>query len=278
MRLLIIEGNAKQRRAQDYALGYCCGSDRYQKILKTILPDAVVEVAFPADGHLDIQLSDYSGVIIGGSGLNIPANDDCPQVRHQIEFATAVFENGLPFFGSCWGLQVAAVAAGGQVGTSPKGREMGFARKISLTAAGQASPLFTGKSGPFDAPAIHVDEVTHLPSGGVVLASNTHSSIQAASIRYLNGEFWGVQYHPEFDLEHMANLTELFDTMILREGFYENDVALKHHVQQLKTLNKNRERSDLAWVLGLDQDVIDDALREREIQNWIDHQVIPSLV
>jgi len=277
MRLLVIEGNAKQRRDADYALGYCCGSDRYQKILKSILPNAIVDVAFPADGHLDIQLSDYSGVIIGGSGLNIPGNNECPQVRHQIEFASAVFANGLPFFGSCWGLQVAAAAAGGQVGVNPKGREMGFARKISLTAAGQESPLFLGKPGPFDAPAIHVDEVTHLPSGGVVLASNSHSSVQAASIRYLNGEFWGVQYHPEFNLEHMANLTELFDQMVLNEGFYENDASLKHHVQQLKTLHKHPTRFDLAWVLGLDQDVIDDGLREREVQNWIDHQVVPSL-
>jgi len=277
LRLLVIEGNAKQRRDADYALGYCCGSDRYRTILKKMLPDAEIVVAFPADGHLDVQLSDFSGVIIGGSGLNIPGHDDCPKVRHQIEFATAVFESGLPFFGSCWGLQVAAVASGGQVGSSPRGREMGFARKIQILDTGLASPLFTGKPSVFDAPAIHVDEVTHLPSGGVVLAANNHSTVQAASINYLNGEFWGVQYHPEFDVEHMANLTELFDKMVLHEGFYENEATLKTHIRQLRDVHRDPGRRDLAWLLGLGQDILDDGMREREIRNWIDHQVMPHM-
>ena len=60
----------------------------------------------------------------------------------QVELARAVYKSGTPFFGSCWGLQVATVAAGGSVRQNPRGREVGIARDLTLTSAGtRPSPL-----------------------------------------------------------------------------------------------------------------------------------------
>lgn len=281
-RILIAEGNTRARNEQLKALGAQTGSGCYQSSVKFLFPNARVDILDAAD--LDTvmpdgkQLSDYDGFIMGGSGLNLPGGEDDPHVRQQVDLAKAVFKSGTPFLGSCWGLQVAAAASGGQVGVSPRGRELGFARKISLTPEGRGSGLFEGKSSVFDSPAIHIDEVTHLPSGGIALATNNHTTVQAASIKHDGGTFWGIQYHPEFDLAHMAHLIRSYASMLVGERFYEDEDAANNHAGQLDVLHQNPDRKDISWLLGLDQDVLDPRIRYREIENWVERQVLPHMV
>jgi GMP synthase (glutamine-hydrolysing) len=52
------------------------------------------------------------------------------------------FETGVSSFGSCWGLQIAAVACGGKVELNPKGREVGVGRKVMLSGEGRDHPMF----------------------------------------------------------------------------------------------------------------------------------------
>lgn len=281
-RILIAEGNTSQRNEKLKLMGARTGSGCYQQSVKFLFPDARIDILAAADLDTKMpsgkQLSDYDGFIMGGSGLNLPGGEDDPHVRQQVDLAKAVFRSGIPFLGSCWGLQVAAAAAGGRVGVSPRGREMGFARKVSVTPEGRGSRFFDGKSSVFDSPAIHIDEVTHLPSGSIALATNGHTSVQAASIKHNGGTFWGIQYHPEFDLAHIAHLTRSYADMLVREGFYADDTAAHHHAGQLDVLHQNPSRQDIAWQLGIDQDVLDPRIRYREIENWIDHQVLPHMV
>ena len=96
----------------------------------------------------------------------------------------SAMENDMHVLGSCWGLQIAAAATGGTVSKSPRGREVGIARKIAGDASRRRGMHFMPISRMFfDSPCIHYDEVTHLPSGSVILAENAHSSVQAAVIR-----------------------------------------------------------------------------------------------
>ena len=88
-----------------------------------------------------------------------------------------------PLFGSCWGLQVVTVAAGGTVRANPKGREIGIGRRIALTPAGREHPMYAGKASVFDAVTVHLDEVETLAPGTTVLAANAQSDVQAAEIR-----------------------------------------------------------------------------------------------
>lgn len=66
-----------------------------------------------------------------------------------------------PKFGSCWGLQVAAAAAGIPVEENPNGREqgLGLGGPISLSTAGSAHPLFKGSKPAFAALMAHTDQV-----------------------------------------------------------------------------------------------------------------------
>jgi len=279
LRILVAEGNTEERRRRLAEGGGTDGSVAYARSLRLVQPQADITVICPADGDGALpsgtSLADYDGFVLGGSGLNIPGGEDDPAVRRQIDLATAVFEAGPPFLGSCWGLQVAAAAAGGIVKASPRGREMGFARKVALTPEGRAHPLFENKSGVFDSPAIHVDEVTHLPPGGTLLAANGHSAVQAAAIHFRGGTFWGVQYHPEFDIAHIAGLTRCYAEDLAGEGFYADPAAAVDYADSLDVLQQDPSRGDLAWSLGLDADVLDPHVRCREIGNWIERQVVP---
>lgn len=281
-RILIAEGNTRARNEKLVSLGARTGSGCYQQAVQYVYPAARVDILHAADLDTTLpkgaDLASYDGFVMGGSGLNLPgegAKD--PHVSQQVELAKAVFEAGVPFLGSCWGLQIATVAAGGVVGVSPRGREMGVARKIAVTPEGRGSGLFEGKASVFDSPAIHFDEVTHLPSGSIALATNGHTSIQAASIKFRGGTFWGVQYHPEFDMDHMAVLIRSYVEPLVGEGFFADEEAAFALAAQLDTLHQNPTRQDLGWLLGIDADVLDPRIRYREIENWVKCLVLPRM-
>ena len=199
--VLIIEGNpADVRRRQIEALGYDSGTG-YARTLKRLEPTLNCDIVYPTDGSPRFpdgkNLSSYQGAAITGSALNI--YDGGEAITRQIELVRAIFSAGIPMFGSCWGLQLAATAAGGVVRRNPRGREFGFGRRITLTSAGQAHPMYAGKPIVFEAPTVHIDEVVSLPSSAVALAQND-MGLQAATFTHDRGTFWGVQYHPEYDL------------------------------------------------------------------------------
>ncbi len=195
-RILVLDGNVAEIRARQIAaLGYDSGNG-YAQVLRRIDATLCIDILTVADGAAlpeGAGLEHYDGVTMTGSALNI-YHGGAPVTR-QVEFAKAVFAAGVPFFGSCWGLQVAVTAAGGEVRANPRGREFGFGRRILLSEAGRKHPLFAGKPVVFEAPTVHRDEIASLPAGATILADNDFG-VQAASFICGRGSFWGVQYHP----------------------------------------------------------------------------------
>ena len=216
-------------------------------------------------------MDSYDGIAITGSALNLYKAETAS--LRQVDFARTVFASHVPLFGSCWGLQVAAVAAGGEVARNPKGREVAFARKVMLSEAGRAHPLHRDREIAFDAPAIHGDEVVRLPPDATVTAWNAMSQVQAAEIRHDGGVFWGVQYHPEFTLRDLAFILRRYGPTLVDEGFFADLAALESYAADLSTLAADSARTDIAWRLGLGADILRPELRLREIGNWIAGQV-----
>jgi GMP synthase (glutamine-hydrolysing) len=219
-------------------------------------------------------LEGYDGVFLTGSPLHL--YQDTPETRRQVAFMRAVFESGTPSFGSCAGLQVATVAAGGSVRPSRNGREAAFARRIAPTEAGRSHPLLHGRPPAFDAPAVHGDEVETLPPDASLLASNPVTAVQAAEIRWNGGVFWGVQYHPEIGLDEVAGALRRQADSLIDEGLARSRPDLEAHADRIDALHREPERRDLAWGLGLDEEVTDPDRRRRELRNFIERLARPK--
>ena len=242
----------------------------------TLLPGAVIDICYPADPGANLPLGGvegYDGVAITGSALNV--YDGGPAIEPQIELARAVLRSKTPLFGSCWGLQVVTVAAGGTVRPNPKGRELSIARRIALTPAGREHPMYAGKAPVFDAVTVHLDEVETLAPGTTVLASNALSDVQSAEIKLGGATAWCVQYHPEFTLGDMAVIVRRYGRRLIGEGFFADEAARDAYIADLATLDREPANKPLAWRYGIDETVLNPAIRTAELANWITHQVLP---
>ena len=274
LQLLIVEGNSAERNGQIRAQGGRVYADVYAAVLKAIAPAAEFCVAQPSETDppdllRQIDLEGLDGVVWTGSSLN--AYDGGVAVRRQIDLFGELYDARLPIFGSCWGLQVMAVARGGVVRRNPRGREIGIARDIELTPAGTAHPMFQGKLAKFDSITTHVDEVERLPSGAVALAGNAASAIQAAVLEDDGRSFWGVQYHPEFDFEVLAQVLRRASRDLVAEGMFSSPDALERVCRSLLEVDAGSGQGDLARsTLGVSDGVADPAVRRLEIKNWID--------
>ena len=269
--LLIVEGLPARARAGADATGVRIGSEMVRHAVRSIDAGLRSEVLFAADAGAALPpgcaLADFRGVIIGGSSLH--AYDDVPEVHRQLDLLRAIGALGLPVYGSCWGLQIAAVVAGGSVRRSDFGREVGVARKIVPTEAGRSHPLLAGKGECYDALCIHYDGIDVLPPRCTVLAGNAHSTVQAAVVPVGRSEVWGVQYHPEFDLGQMALLMKLYASDMVAQGYYADRADLDAGNGKWQALAADPGNAGLAWQLGLDRDTIDDGFRRLEIANWL---------
>ena len=98
----------------------------------------------------------------------------------------------------------------------PNGFEVGWS-EVSFTDFGQDR---LGVGGNERVWQHHFDEVVELPEGSELVATNEHAPIQA----YINREqnLFGMQFHPEFDLE-IGNKIYLRDKALIEAHGY--DVA-----------------------------------------------------
>ena len=275
-RILVIDGNVAEVRARQVAaLGYDSGMG-YARVLKRLDSSLQIDIVLAADGDFDFPaggLENYDGVTMTGSALNI-YNGGAPVAR-QIELAKAVFSAGVPFFGSCWGLQVAVTAAGGEVRANPRGREFGFARRIQLTDAGREHRVFAGKPAAFEAPCVHRDEIARLPAGAAVLAHNEFG-VQAAAFTWRAGTFWGVQYHPEYDYLDIAAAAERYGETLVSEGTFRDGAGIADFAADMRALEANPSDSVLLWKHALGPAMQSEALRLLEVRNWLGAKVLPA--
>jgi len=279
LRFLIIDGYPKQSRDELQDAGMKLAWKLYADMLLQHLPQAVYDVLLPSDSGVVMpsaeDLHNYAGVIWTGCNLSI-FDTASRSVVSQIELAKTAYEVGLPSCGSCWGIQIAAVAAGGEVEPNPKGREMGMARKIHQTPEAYAHPMFEAKPRVFEGFVSHDDMVTRIPPGGTLLAGNSFANIQALEVKHKDGVFWATQYHPEYDLHEMARLIVAREKKLIAGGFFGSHNDLMDYVDRMETLSADPNRKDLRWQLAIDEDVRSDSIRQCEFVNWLNNLVLPT--
>jgi len=276
-KFVIVDGYPKESREQFEQVGMTIAGKLYVNMLLKYLPEAKCEIFYSSDAGVRLpdekELKGYAGVLWPGCNLTVYHEQD-ERVRKILDLVKRAYRVGVPQFGTCWGAQIAVYAAGGKVAPNPKGREMGLARKVYLTEEGRRHPMYDGKSLVFDGFISHDDEITELPAGGKWLASNEFSRVQAVAVEYEQGAFWATQYHPEYDLHEVARLIVARAERLIRAGFFREQQDLDRYVDQLETIFRDPSRKDLRWQLAIDEQVLDDTIRQREFVNWLEKLVL----
>ena len=270
MRFLVAESETHEQRVARRRMAGCSSAESYVATLRSLTPGATCDVVRPPEAGPAAEppgpLDGYDGVFLSGSPLHI--YQDTPETRRQLAFMRAVFASGTPSFGSCAGLQVAVAVAGGDVGPAAR-HEGGVARRIAPTTEGRDHPMLAGRPAAWDALAIHSDAVMRLPSAATLLAGNAACPVQAVEIRLDKGLFWGVQYHPELTLSEMAAAIRRQGEDVLDQGLARSEADVEHQAMLLDAMHAEPDRADLAWRLGIDEEIIDPAHRRRELSNFI---------
>src|SRR5438876_161822 len=96
-RLLVVEGNTAELRAKQVTAGGQVMSDGYAEVLRHLLPEAVIDICYPADPGANLAaggLEGYDGVAITGSALNV--YDGGPEIERQIELTREVLNAKTP--------------------------------------------------------------------------------------------------------------------------------------------------------------------------------------
>ncbi|MDH5371368.1 MAG: type 1 glutamine amidotransferase [Acidimicrobiia bacterium] len=246
--------------------------EMFKDFLRREAPNATTELVYVADPDFalpaDASISDFDGFIWTGSDLTV-YNEEDPRVQSQVTFAKELMQQGAASWGSCWGIQLASLVSGGEVAVNPRGREWGIAREIRLTGAAAASPMHDGKPEVFDGFIMHLDEVTRLPDGTPLLATNVHTPIQAAIIEDGAASFWSTQYHPEYNLYEMGRLIAARGKALVREGLFPDETAVAEYAAKMMRLYANPDSTELRAELGVSDDIIDPQIREIELRNWL---------
>lgn len=165
----------------------------------TWLRDAGVEldVRRPYAGEaLPTDLSGHDGLLVLGGQMGCRDDEVAPWLPAVRDLISTAAKGGTPALGICLGHQLAAAALGGEVGRNPGGRTIGVLTVGSTDQLADDSVLGAAAGAPV--PQWNDDIVTRLPEGAIALADNERGDLLVAR---LAPTVWGVQGHPEADLD-----------------------------------------------------------------------------
>ena len=204
--------------------------------------DELVRVRLEATPLGEVDLADWSGIILGGGPFNMSDPEDAKspaQRRAEAELhalAVRVVEADFPFLGACYGIGVLGTLWGGIVDRT-FGEPIG-ALPVRLTAEGRADPLFGALPAEFAAYLGHKEAVARLPDGAVLLASTDTCPVHAFRI---GRNVYATQFHPELDAVAICDRIDAYSA----HGYYE-----PHEQEHLKAAAREALVTEPVRLLG----------------------------
>ena len=257
MNLLIVNGYDKKGwgKLAKHKLQPIC--EFYRDQLKLINPKLKTTFIYPSmelqKEYDDSFFLSFDGIVWTGSSLNI--YDNTKEIKNQINLMKKLSKLPVRMFGSCWGMQLYSVCNGGMVSKNIKGREIGIAYNITLNNDGVKHPLYHKKPKIFDAFASHVDHISQKPNNSKILSDN-HFSIQSLVTK----NFWGTQYHPEFNFKYTGKILNARKSILLKEKIFTKN-QITNLIEDYKKPNVN----------SYSQSLLNDNIRNRELRNWLNY-------
>ena len=204
--------------------------------------DELVRVRLEAGPLGEVDLDDWSGIILGGGPFNMSDPQDAKspaQRRAEAELrvlAERVVERDVPFLGACYGIGVLGTLPGGVVDRT-FGEPIG-ALPVRLTEEGRADPLFGVLPEQFVAYLGHKEAVARLPEGAVLLASTETCPVHAFRI---GRNVYATQFHPELDAVAICDRIDAYSA----HGYYQ-----PHEQEQLKAAARQARVTEPVRLLG----------------------------
>jgi GMP synthase (glutamine-hydrolysing) len=159
----------------------------------------------------DIQLGDWSGILLGGGPFNSsdPEEKKSP-VQRRVEadlqgLLDRVIALDVPFLGACYGIGALGSHQGAVV--DRRHAEPVGPVEIRLTAAGEADPLLGILPSTFDAFVGHKEAIRRLPDHAVLLAGSRTCPVQAFRI---GSHVYATQFHPELDVQGLCTRIDVY--------------------------------------------------------------------
>ena len=204
-------------RAEDAA-----ADDEYQAYLRYcgLKPEELVRIRLESAPLPPLELSDYSGVIVGGSPYTSsdPVEEkSSAQIRVETELSSLldrIVAEDFPFLGACYGVGTLGVHQGAVIDRQ-FGEAVG-ATQITLTEEGERDPMLRGVPHSFEAFVGHKEACSELPGHAVLLASSAACPVHMFRIK---NNLYATQFHPELDA----------DGLITRINIYKNSGYFPPH-------------------------------------------------
>jgi GMP synthase-like glutamine amidotransferase len=168
---------------------------------------AAIDVVMLHRGESIPALDDYDFLLVMGGAMDVWETDAHPWLNAEImAIAEWTRDRKRPFFGVCLGLQLLAIALGGEVGKA-RAQEVGVC-DVALTAHGRWHPMTRDLRRSMKVMQWHHAEVTRLPEGADVLASSPVTPVQIMSV---GPNIMATQFHGELTpalVERWANIPQ----------------------------------------------------------------------
>ena len=256
-KILIVEGNLKEENQSFTEGGIKTHTESLKDSISYFTNDLEIDVVNPSSdkniSEVAKGLEKFDGMIWGGSSLNI--YNDTLEIRRQIEFMRSCQNKIKKILAICWGLQVAATVAGGQVKRCMTGSHRGIAHDIEINSNGLQHPIYKNKNETFNTPAFNFDEVVKLPKNSILLASNPINKVMGVNFKSGVSDIWGIQYHPEITYDKMISLIHFRKDRLLNNKAFVDEQELNNHVSMIAEENKKSNKD----------------LRMRELENWLNY-------
>ena len=256
-RILIVEGNLKEENQSFTEGGIKTHTESLKDSISYFTNSLKIDVVNPSSdkniSEVAKDLEKFDGLIWGGSSLNI--YNDTTEIRRQIEFMRSCQNKIKKILAICWGLQVAATVAGGQVKRCMTGSHRGIAHDIEINSNGLQHPIYKNKNETFNTPAFNFDEVVKLPKNSILLASNPINKVMGVNFKSGVSDIWGIQYHPEITYDKMISLIHFRKDRLLNNKAFVDEQEINNHVSMIAEENKKSNKD----------------LRMRELENWLNY-------
>lgn len=201
-------------------------------------PDQLTHVRLEAAPLPKLDLTEFSGVLLGGSPYDWTKPDkDATQLRVEADLralVARVIDADLPFFGACYGIGTLGAALGAPLG--PDHAETAGAVRLTPTAAAADDELTADLPKTFDSFVAHRESLLATPAEATLLVTSATAPVQMFRV---GANVYATQFHPELDQPAFIDRLALYDG----HGYYPEGA--------LASLDRDTAALDTSWANAL---------------------------